>query len=127
MPQRLRSVAIIALAVLSFAAPAAAQTGRATGIVRDQAGKPIRGAIVRADNPAAYPPKVTSSSDDRGRWAMIGLASGEWRFTAEAPGYIAQSTSAGVRSAPPPRRSVLLPPHPRAGPRALDHDNLQQG
>src|SRR4051812_48272516 len=118
MPQRLRSVAITAFAVLSFAAPAAAQTGRATGIVRDQAGKPIRGAIVRADNPAAYPPKVTSSSDDRGRWAMIGLASGEWRVTAEGPGYIAQSTSALLRSAAPPRPSFLLPPHPRPIPGA---------
>jgi tetratricopeptide (TPR) repeat protein len=125
MPQRLRSVAVAAFAVLSFAAPAAAQTGRATGIVRDQGGKPIRGAIVRADNPAAYPPKVTSSSDDRGRWAMIGLASGEWRFTVEAPGYVAQSASAVVRSATPPGLSFVLPRDPGPIPGALEK-NIQQ-
>jgi tetratricopeptide (TPR) repeat protein len=125
MTRRLRSVATIVLAVLSLAAPAAAQTGRATGIVRDQNGKPIRSAIVRADNPVAYPPKVTSTSDDKGRWAMIGLAGGEWRFTVEAPGYLAQSASVVVRTAGTPPLTFTLPRDPGPVPGALDK-NIQQ-
>lgn len=125
MPQRLRSAATIVLAVLSIAAPAAAQSGRATGIVRDQGGKPIRSATVRADKPDAYPPKVTSTSDDRGRWAMIGLASGEWRFTVEAPGYVAQSASVVVRAAGTPAMTFVLPRDPGPIPGALDK-NIQQ-
>jgi len=125
MTRRLRSVATTALAILSLAAPAAAQTGRATGTVRDQAGKPIRSAIIRADNPAAYPPKVTSTSDDKGRWAMIGLGSGEWRFTVEAAGYVTQMGSVVVRTAGTPPLAFVLPrdPGPVAG--ALDK-NIQQ-
>jgi len=125
MTRRFRSVATIVLAVLSLTGPAAAQTGRASGIVRDQNGKPIRSAIVRADNPVAYPPKVTSTSDDKGRWAMIGLASGEWRFSIEAPGYIATSNSVMVRSAGTPPITVTLLRDPGPIPGALEK-NIQQ-
>jgi len=59
MTRRLSSVATTALAVLSLAVPAAAQTGRATGSVRDQSGKAVRSAIVKADKPDAYPPNWT--------------------------------------------------------------------
>src|SRR6478609_4006899 len=125
MPQRLRSVATTVLVMLCVAAPAAAQTGRASGVVRDQSGKPIRSAIVRADKPDAYPPKVTSTSDDKGRWAMIGLGSGEWRFTVEAPGYIAQNASVVVRAAGTPPLTFTLPRDPGPIPGALDK-NIQQ-
>jgi tetratricopeptide (TPR) repeat protein len=125
MTRRLRSVATIVLAILSLAVPAAAQTGRASGLVRDQNGKAIRSAIIRADNPVAYPPKVTSTSDDKGRWAMIGLASGEWRVSVEAPGYIAQSTSVIVRAAGTPPITFTLPRDPGPVPGALEK-NIQQ-
>jgi hypothetical protein len=125
MTQRLCSVIATVLAVVSLAVPAAAQTGRATGIVRDQAGKPIRSAVVRADKPDAYPPHVTATSDDKGRWAMIGLGSGEWRFSVEAPGYVAQSASVVVRSASSPPMTFTLPRDPGPVPGALDK-NIQQ-
>jgi len=126
MTRRLSSVATITLAVLSFVVPAAAQTGRASGIVRDQAGKQIRSAIIKADKPDAYPPHVTSTSDDKGRWAMIGLASGEWRFTVEAPGYIAQSAPIVVRSAASPPLTFTLPRDPGPIPGALEKNVQQQ-
>ena len=99
MTRRLSSVATTALAVLSLAVPAAAQTGRATGSVRDQSGKAVRSAIVKADKPDAYPPHVTSTSDDKGRWAMIGLRTGTWTFVVEAPGYTKQEAQWPVRVA----------------------------
>jgi tetratricopeptide (TPR) repeat protein len=113
------------VAILSLAAPVAAQTGRAAGTVRDQNGKAIRSATVTADKPDAYPPKVTSTTDDKGRWAMIGLASGEWRFTVQAPGYVPQSGSVVVRSAGTPPLAFVLPRDPGPVPGALDK-NIQQ-
>lgn len=123
--QRFQTVAIVLVAAVSLAAPVAAQTGRATGSVRDQNGKPIRAAVIRADNPAAYPPKITSTSDDKGRWAMIGLATGEWRFTVEAPGYIPQNIATPVRSGSPASLTFTMPRDPGPVPGALDK-NIQQ-
>jgi tetratricopeptide (TPR) repeat protein len=115
----------VIIAVFCLAAPSAAQTGRASGTVRDQAGKPIRSATVRADNPSGYPSQVTSTTDDKGRWAMIGLSSGEWRFTVEAPGFVAQSGSITVRAAGAPPLGFVLPRDPGPIPGALDR-NIQQ-
>ena len=56
---------------------------------------------------------------------MIGLSSGEWRFTVEAPGYIAQNASVVVRSAATPPLTFTLPRDPGPIPGALDK-NIQQ-
>jgi tetratricopeptide (TPR) repeat protein len=123
--RRLQIVATVVVAIVSLAAPAAAQSGRAGGTVRDQSGKPIRAAVIRADNPAAYPSQVTATSDDRGRWGMIGLASGEWRFTVQAPGFVTQSGAVQVRVAASPPIAFTLPRDPGPIPGALDK-NIQQ-
>ncbi|HTM03040.1 MAG TPA: carboxypeptidase regulatory-like domain-containing protein [Vicinamibacterales bacterium] len=121
-----RFYVVVALTLIGLAAPAAAQTGRATGTVRDQNGKPIRSAIIRAENPGGYPKQVTSSSDSKGRWAMIGLAiTGEWHFTVEAPGYAPQSVSLPVRSAGTPPLQFVLARDLGPIPGALDK-NIQQ-
>lgn len=56
---------------------------------------------------------------------MIGLASGEWRFTVEAPGYVTQSGSVVVRTAGMPPMAFVLPRDPGPVPGALDK-NIQQ-
>ena len=66
---------------------AMAQVARVSGMVRDEASQPIKGATIRADNPDAALGTLTAASDEKGRFAMIGLARGEWTFTAEAPGF----------------------------------------
>ena len=48
---RVLHLIVAAAVIVSAAAPAAAQTGRATGTVTDANGDPIQGAIVRASNP----------------------------------------------------------------------------
>jgi tetratricopeptide (TPR) repeat protein len=93
------SLAIAALAVLCLATPALAQSARATGSVKDTTGKPLKGATVTAVNKDAYPPEITSSTDDKGRWAMIGLRTGMWTFTAESPGFTTFKTQWQVRVA----------------------------
>jgi hypothetical protein len=96
---RRASLALITVIVVCLAAPVLAQTARATGTVKDTAGKPMKGATVRASNKEAYPPQITSSTDDKGRWAMIGLKTGTWSFVVEAPGYAAQKADWPVRVA----------------------------
>jgi Flp pilus assembly protein TadD len=78
---------LVALCVLALAGTAAAQTGRVGGTVKDEAGNPIKGATVTAENPGASPSSFTATTDDKGRFSIIGLKSGQWSFAAQAPGF----------------------------------------
>lgn len=114
--RRLHLFFVVVMA-LCLAAPAFAQTGRVGGVVKSTDGKPIKGATVKAENPAASPSEFTATSDDRGRWSMIGLRSGMWKFTAEAPGFMPQSGQASVRTigAPNPPMEFTLAPGATSG------------
>ncbi|HZI79604.1 MAG TPA: carboxypeptidase-like regulatory domain-containing protein, partial [Vicinamibacterales bacterium] len=72
MRLQLRALTASVALLLGVAALASAQ-GRAMGTVKDTTGKAIKGATVRASNPDASPSQFASATDDRGRWAMIGL------------------------------------------------------
>jgi len=111
--------------VLGLADGAAAQAARAMGTVKDQAGKAIKGATVRAVNPDASPSQFTSATDDRGRWAMIGLRTGSWRFIVEAPGYFPAEANLPVRVAASPPLTFTLAKDPGPIPNALDR-NIEQ-
>jgi hypothetical protein len=78
---------LAALLTIALAATAAAQTGRVGGVVKDETGNPIKGATVTAENPAASPSSFTATTDDKGRFSIIGLKSGQWSFSAQAPGF----------------------------------------
>ena len=72
---------IVAVAlVVGSAATAGAQVARVGGFVKDDTGQPIKGATIRADNPDAPLGTLTVATDDKGRFAIIGLARGEWSF-----------------------------------------------
>jgi hypothetical protein len=94
--RRLQIIAA-ALMTLGLAAPAVAQ-GRITGIVLDPDGRPIKGATVRAQNPETSSREWTAATDERGRFVLLGLRLGNWKFIAEAPGFFASESSAPVRS-----------------------------
>ena len=64
---------LAALCLAALAGSAAAQTGRVGGIVKDEAGQPIKGATVTAENPDASPSSFTATTDDKGRFSIIGL------------------------------------------------------
>src|ERR1700716_3764392 len=89
MRQRLHlsGVVLAALFIVALAGTAAAQKGRVGGVVKDEAGNPIKGATITAENPAASPSSFTATTDDKGRFSIIGLKSGQWSFTAQAPSY----------------------------------------
>jgi Tfp pilus assembly protein PilF len=88
----------IALAVLVLATVASAQTGRVGGQVKDDTGQPIKGATVTAENPSASPSSFTATTDDKGRFSIIGLRSGRWKFTVQAPGFGAESGELQVQT-----------------------------
>src|SRR3954469_9014338 len=80
------ALALVAALVVS-ALPAAAQTGRIGGQIKDTGGQPIKGATITAENPAASPSSFTATTDDKGRYSIIGLKTGQWSFSAQAPGF----------------------------------------
>lgn len=94
-----RVLLLTVVAAFCLAGSAAAQTARATGIVRDGDGKAVRGATIRATNPEAHPPEIVSTSDNNGRWAMLGMRIGTYTFFVEAPGFLPLQASAAVRTA----------------------------
>lgn len=110
------SASIVALAISVL--PAAAQTGRIGGTVKDGSGQPIKGATVVAENPASAPSSFTATTDDRGRYSMIGLKAGSWKVTASAPGFTPSAGNVPIKTigAPmPPVDFVLAPGASGAG------------
>lgn len=100
--------ALVILGLLVGAVPASAQTGRVQGQIVDTAGKPIKGVVVKATN-GESPFDLTTTTDDKGRFALIGFRAGLWNFSAEAPGYEPANGQLPVRAATagPPLRIVL--------------------
>lgn len=120
-------VLVTVLALLVLAMPATAQTGRVMGLVIDQTGKAIKGATIRASNPEAAQSLITSTTDDKGRFGMIGLRAGVWQFLVEAPGFEPMSGTVPIRSATlgPPMR-IVLRQTPEVIPGALTRDVTEQ-
>jgi len=81
---------------LALPRPALAQTGRVTGLVVDEARRPVQGATVVAVNERATPYLFSTTTDRGGRFAMTGLQSGPWSFMVSAKGYWASLGSAKV-------------------------------
>jgi Flp pilus assembly protein TadD len=88
------------LVCLSLTEPASAQTGRVSGVVKDEDGQPIKGATVIAEN-NNIGQSFTATSDDKGRFIMLGLRSGVWRFMAQAPGFAPEGGEGNIRMGAP--------------------------
>lgn len=93
---------LVLAAVLSTlsAAPAVAQIGRVGGVVKDEGGQPLKGATVTAENPNIGQ-SFTATTDDKGRFTMIGLRAGQWRFIAQARGFTPEAGDMAVRMGAP--------------------------
>jgi Flp pilus assembly protein TadD len=102
--------ALAALLMAALTGVASAQTGRVGGTVKDESGQPIKGATVTAENSNASPNSFTATTDDKGRFSIIGLRSGGWTFTAQAPGFGPESGRLNVQTigAPNPPLSFTL-------------------
>jgi tetratricopeptide (TPR) repeat protein len=110
--RKLLTAAVLGAALIVSALPAAAQTGRVGGTIKDDKGQPIKGATVVAENPSSSPSSFTATTDDRGRYSIIGLRSGTWKITASAPGFTPSGGSVPIRTigAPNPPVDIVLAP-----------------
>lgn len=86
---RVLLVALASAVLASFAATASAQfrPGHIGGVVKDEEGDPIRGAVILAQNKEATPPTLSAVSDEKGRFGLLGLRSGLWSVMVKAPGF----------------------------------------
>lgn len=109
------SVSLLALLV---AATASAQgwrgVGRLSGVVVDQAGKPVQGAKVMLMSVKSGNGPDPIITDARGKWTAGGLLGGQWHVDVEAPGFLPRKTNANVseidRLAPPIRIELEAKP-----------------
>ena len=113
-----RILTLVTLAVALAAAASAQTAGRITGTIKDPDGKPIKGATVRATNEAVNA-RITSTTDDKGRFAMIGVRTGRWIIVAEAPNFLPLQGSADVSSSNLPVLALTLQRDPGPMPGAL--------
>lgn len=97
LPRRLARIVVATLAAVLLAGTARAQIGRVNGVVKGEDGQNLKGATITANN-RDFGMTLTATTDDKGRFAMIGLRSGEWRFIAQAPGYSPQGGAMVVRT-----------------------------
>jgi tetratricopeptide (TPR) repeat protein len=91
---------LISLMCPALIASVAAQSGRVGGVVKSEDGQPIKGATVTADNPNIAQ-SFTATTDEKGRFVMIGLRGGQWRFISQAPGFTPEGAVATVRMGTP--------------------------
>jgi tetratricopeptide (TPR) repeat protein len=100
--------AIAALLVTALGVTAAAQTGRVGGVVKDEAGQPVKGATITAENPNASPSSFTATTDDKGRFSIIGLKTGTWAFSAQAPGFAPEAQRMNVQTIGAPNPPITF-------------------
>jgi hypothetical protein len=113
--------------LLVVATPSSAQAvGRASGVVRDLDGEPIKGATVMAENDDSSPRTFTAVTDEKGRFGMLGLRRGVWKFTVQAPGYdtVSAPTSIQTLRANPPISFTLARTPESESPGAIGRTDL---
>jgi tetratricopeptide (TPR) repeat protein len=113
-----RTLLLAALALVVAVAASGQTAGRITGTIKDPDGKPIKGATVRATNEAVNA-RITSTTDDKGRFAMIGVRSGRWIVVAEAPNFLPLQGTSDVSSSVMPVLALTLQRDPGPMPGAL--------
>jgi hypothetical protein len=87
---RLRRALLMALLLPAIPTPLDAQVSqiaRVSGVVRDEGGKPVPSATVTASNPDQAPATLNATTDEKGRFAILGLRRGSWTFSVSAPGF----------------------------------------
>src|SRR5437773_3860531 len=94
----------VALAAITIALPAAAQ-GIVKGTVKDDKGQPVDGAKVTIEGAAR---KFETTTDKKGEFVQIGLASGPYKVTAEKDKVGAMTRNVTVRQGAPQIADFVL-------------------
>jgi tetratricopeptide (TPR) repeat protein len=111
-----KALTLIATVLLVAASLAASEdwhgNNRLAGLVVDKkTGAPVKGATVklRIQKGASGGPDVTT--DNNGKWAVLGLAAGAWNVDIEAAGYVTAQGSIAIKEGErlPPRKVEIEP------------------
>ena len=78
---------LAALVLLASVTNAGAQVIRLAGTIKDDTGRPVRGAGITAENPDQAPSRLTTTSNAKGEFGFIGLRRGSWTIKVDAPGF----------------------------------------
>jgi tetratricopeptide (TPR) repeat protein len=89
-------ISLFLLFTFAFVESLSAQA-RIAGMVLDETGKPIKAATVTAESDNMGE-TFSASTDEKGRFTMIGLRPGRWRVIATAPGYLPEAGVAQLRA-----------------------------
>ena len=90
MRSGVRYAAFVVLIMLIVPMVSSAQfrgLGRVTGTVADDTGTPLRDVSIRATL-SGEDGVIEERTDDKGAWAVNGMAKGEWHLTFQTPGYV---------------------------------------
>jgi tetratricopeptide (TPR) repeat protein len=105
----LRRATWMAVFALALALPAAAQDwkglGRLEGRVTDSSGTPLPEARVKLELPSRGGGPAVIKTDKKGRWAVGGVAAGNWNLDIEADGYTPKSLKLNL-----PSEGTRMPP-----------------
>ena len=101
---------VVIVLVLGVAAPSALAQGqgRLSGRATDDEGNPLPGVAVKAEKPDANPPVFETTTDDSGRFSLIGFVSGMWAVSATLEGYTPDTGTASVRQGTNPPIDFVL-------------------
>lgn|SRR5574338_90844 len=119
---RFAQAGVLLLFLFLAADPALAQMGpgRVAGTIADERGRPIKGATVTLENENYFPSSLTSATDAKGRFSVLGLRNAVYKVTIRAEGYQTASVSLPVRTAQPnPPLNLRLSEIPEPAPPPL--------
>lgn len=88
---------LLAVLLALAAARAEAQVGSVRGTVKDQSGHPVKGATIAIES-QILPTRFATTTDKKGRFVVLGLGTGEWVFSVEAPGFEPVRARASLRA-----------------------------
>ncbi|MCA1559690.1 MAG: carboxypeptidase regulatory-like domain-containing protein [Acidobacteria bacterium] len=93
----------LAAVLLALSATTASAQGRIAGTIKDEAGRPLKGATITAHNADHSPSTYSASTDQRGRFGMLGLRRGVWTISIQCPGYEPVQSQIDVQTLRPNR------------------------
>ena len=100
-PRRTLFPAVVLALLSSTSAAGQGAVARISGTVQDEGGQPVAGATITATNPDQSPSTFTATTNDKGRFGILGLRRGTWELAIAAPGFRTARASGDVQTTRP--------------------------
>ena len=128
---RFFTLSLTIIAALGASAQAWKGVARIQGTVVDAQGKPVKGAQVKLTSVKDEGGPKPIVTDDKGKWAALGLSSGSWNVDVTADGFLPRATSVALSELTrlPPMKIELeaAPPPPPPKEETVVTESIQVG